>query len=143
MLKQETADHLMSLEKIRTDETVHIFPVEGGRINIDIESRDGREKFVLDVSRQRLNLKKVTYQERYATTEILFRLDLGGGPHRNPDGEEVPVPHLHIYKEGFGDKWAIPAPAELIGSEDPFAILTQFMTYCRIAEPPHIAQGLV
>jgi hypothetical protein len=35
---------------------------------------------------------------------VLVRLDLGGAPHRNPFDEEIGVPHLHLYREGFGDK---------------------------------------
>jgi hypothetical protein len=38
-----------------------------------------------------------------------MRLDLDGPPHRNPDDEEIPWPHLHVYREGYGDKWASPA----------------------------------
>ena len=41
-----------------------------------------------------------------------MRLDLDGPPHRNPDEAEIPCPHLHIYSEGFGDKWAMAAPAD-------------------------------
>jgi hypothetical protein len=43
---------------------------------------------------------------------VLVRLDLGGAPHRNRDDEEIGVPHLHLYREGFGDKWATPLPSD-------------------------------
>lgn len=59
----------------------------------------------------------------------MLRLDVGGSFHRNPDAEieclpedpfrdihgscigryfEIGEPHIHYYREGFGDSWAYP-----------------------------------
>ena len=73
---------------------------------------DGREEFLLDIRRARIDLAKGTYQNRGREVVILARLDFGGAPHRNPDGEEIGSPHIHLYREGFGDKWAFPIPSE-------------------------------
>jgi hypothetical protein len=74
---------------------------------------------------------------------ILYRLDIDGAPHRNPDGQEIPCPHLHIYGENYGDKWAIPAPvAEFPNTSDLFATLDAFMQHCNIIEIPKIEKGL-
>ncbi len=74
---------------------------------------------------------------------ILLRLDLDGPPRRNPDGEEIPCPHLHIYREGYGDKWAIPAPsARYINTLDLFSTFEAFMEHCNITDPPRIQKGL-
>lgn len=72
----------------------------------------------------------------------LVRLDFGGAPHRNPDDVEVSSPHLHVYREGFGDKWAIPLPPIFTNPMDAWLTLTEFMRYCNIAEPPNIQRGL-
>jgi len=72
-----------------------------------------------------------------------MRLDIGGAPHRNPDGEEIPCPHLHIYREGFGDKWAVLAPeAHYSNLDDLYRTLEDFMRHCNIVEPPKIQPGL-
>jgi hypothetical protein len=72
-----------------------------------------------------------------------MRLDLDGPPHRNPDGEEVPCPHLHVYREGYGDKWAATAPIEIYpNTGDLFAAFEAFMGHCNITEPPAIQKGL-
>ena len=70
---------------------------------------------------------------------ILARLDFGGAMHTNPDGQDVQVPHLHLYQEGFGDKWAYPLPADAFSDPaDRWKLFEEFMTYCNITEPPNI-----
>lgn len=74
---------------------------------------------------------------------VLYRLDIDGAPHRNPDGEEIPCPHLHVYREGYGDKWAVPAPADKFpNTSDLFAALGSFMTHCNITDWPNVQKGL-
>jgi hypothetical protein len=68
--------------------------------------------FLLDVTLYQIKLTKATFQNRARAVIILYRLDIDGAPHRNPDDQEVPCPHLHVYREGFGDKWATPAPTD-------------------------------
>jgi len=71
------------------------------------------------------------------------RLDLDGPAHRNPDGLEIPCPHLHIYREGLGDKWAIPAPIDrYTNAVDLLSTLEAFMQQCNITDPPKIQKGL-
>jgi hypothetical protein len=68
---------------------------------------------------------------------ILARLDFGGAPHRNPDGEEIPSPHLHIFREGFADKWAQPLPSELFTNpDDSWALFGDFLRFCNVTKPP-------
>ena len=106
-------------------------------------SENKRESFLLDVSRGRIDLAKGTYQNRARQTLVLVRLDFGGPPHRNPDGEEVGSPHLHVYREGYGAKWAAPVPADRFPSlGDLWATLDDFMRYCNVTKAPNIARGL-
>ena len=100
---QAEADALIAMEKRFVDENDWMFPNAGERLALDLTSLDKRENFVLDITRAQIKLTKATYQNRARQAIILMRLDLGGPPHRNPDGEEIPCPHLHIYREGFGD----------------------------------------
>src|ERR1035437_20984 len=127
-LTQDEADRLMAMQKRAADEKDWLFPVPGDRIAIPLTSLDKRENFILDVTRAQIKITKATYQNRARTAIILIRLDLDGPPHTNPDGAEVPCPHLHIYREGYGDKWAIPAPpATYTNTADLFTTFVAFM----------------
>ena len=93
---------------------------------------------------------------RYRGIIILVRLDIDGHPHTNPEVNDVPLlylvpyngqtiqcPHLHLYVEGYMDKWAIPAPAnEFLNTKDLYQTLEDFFRYCNIIEPPIIQRGL-
>jgi hypothetical protein len=97
----------------------------------------------LDVTRARIKLTKITYQNRVRGSIILIRLDADGAPHRNPDGAEIPCPHIHIYREGFGDKWAYPIPVEKYPNLKDFrATFESFMRHCNVTEPPNVLMGL-
>ncbi|MCD6500293.1 MAG: hypothetical protein J7M25_18510 [Deltaproteobacteria bacterium] len=142
-LTQAEADALMAMEKHRASEEHADFPMGGQSVVLPLQSADRREQFLLDLSRGRIDLIKVKMQNRGRQVFVLVRLDLGGAPHRNPDGEEIPVPHLHVYREGYGDKWAMPVPANRFHSlTDVWTTLDDFMRFCNITLPPHIERGL-
>jgi len=142
-LTQVEADALIAMEKHRANEEQHQFPMGGQGLILPLQSSDKREPFLLDISRGRIDLAKVKMQNRARQVVVLVRLDLAGGHHRNPDGEEIPCPHLHRYREGYGDKWAVPVPEECFTSvADVWATLGDFMAYCNITQPPHIERGL-
>lgn len=105
-IMQADADALIAMEKQRVDDKQWLFPAEGGRLAIPLASSDNRENFMLDVTRGRIKFRKASYQSRARQAIVLMRLCLDGAPHRNPDGQELACPHLHIYREGYGDKWA-------------------------------------
>lgn len=110
-LSQSEADALIAMEKVKVDNQNWDYPGLGGRISIPLVSKNKRENFILDISRGKIDLLKGTYQNRAHQVVILIRLDFGGQPHRNPDGEEILSPHLHVYREGYGDKWAVAVPS--------------------------------
>jgi hypothetical protein len=140
-LSQAEADALLRMEKYRVDATAHAFPDLGGHIQIALQSQNQREAFSLDISRRRIALT-TKYQTRGRHSVVLARLDFNS-PHRNPDDTEVGIPHLHLYREGFGDKWAYDVPAEMLKNPaDPWQVLLDFMSYCRVVEPPNISRGL-
>jgi hypothetical protein len=137
------ADALISMEKFRADEKDCTFPEAGDRLAIALISADKRENFMLDITRAQIKLTKATYQNRARQAIVLMRLDLDGPPHRNPDDQEIPCPHLHVYREGYGDKWAIPAPFERYpNGQDLFSMFEAFMRNCNITDVPRIQKGL-
>jgi len=142
-LTQADAMALLTIEKRRADEEEREYPALGGAITAPLVSTNGRENFLLDITRGRINLLKGTYQTRGRQVVVLARLDFAGPPHRNPDGEEIGSPHLHIYREGFGDKWALPAPADKFPNlSDPWKTLEDFLRFCNVTEAPKFRRGL-
>jgi hypothetical protein len=98
---------------------------------------------MLDVTRAQVKLTKATYQNRARQAVILMRLDLDGPPHRNPDDVEIPCPHMHIFREGYGDKWAMIPPVERYENlQDLFSTFEAFMTHCNITRIPKFQKGL-
>lgn len=144
-LSQEEADFLLSLPKYRVHDREYEFPHLGGKLEIPLVSIR-REAFTLDIWRSAMILSKNKYQNRVRQVVALVRLDIGGSPHRNPDGVEIPCPHLHLYREGFDLKWAYPisevAPTAFRDPTDPWQLLQDFMAYVNIVDPPIISRGL-
>lgn len=70
---------------------------------------------------------------------VLIRLDFRGAPHSNPDGEEIPCPHLHLY----ADKWATGLPQDAFTrAADVWGTLEDFVRFCGVTQPPNIQRGL-
>ncbi len=140
-LSQADADTLLRMEKKPATQDAFHFPDLGGRVEVPLVSRDERERFSLDINRKRIALT-TGYQARGRQVTVLARLDFSA-PHRNPDGTEVGVPHLHVYREGYGDKWAVELPEGLLSEpDDPWQVLHDFMTYCGVVDQPNIVRGL-
>ncbi len=142
-LTQDEADALLTMPKHRIDDQEWLYPTHGGNLSIELFSSDKREHFLLDISRGQINLTKTRYQNRARRIFIVARLELNGPRHRNPDGTWVECPHLHLYKEGYADRWAYPISETLFGNlRDPFQTLDDFMAFCNIVDPPKIQKGL-
>jgi len=141
-LTQREADALLTMHKHYMGTDRFMFPGLGGSLRLLLHSTNRREEFNLDVTRGKILLSKNTFQMRARKAVILARLDLDGPPHRNPDGEELPCPHLHVFREGYGDKWAMALPDRFLDAVDSFQLLDIFMDFCSIVEKPIIDRGL-
>ena len=142
-LTQSEADALIVMPKIRCDNIAYDYPTPGSKLTLTLTCRAKREVFILDITRGRIDLRKGTYQNRAKQVIPLVRVDFGGPPHTNPDGEMIQTPHIHIYREGFADKWASPIPADFcLDPSDAWQLLQGFYIRCAIVEPPIITRGL-
>lgn len=152
MLTQTKADALINLPKKNNSNESYNFPFPGDFLSIPIISLDEQEKFLLDINRGNIRLSKCTYQERYQQSIILIRLDVDGPPHSNPEVETIPFPfledyngqivdcpHIHLYIEGYMDKWAIPiSSSDFSDTKSLYKTLEDFFRYCNVVEPPKI-----
>lgn len=118
-------------------------PDLGGSIHMPFVGQDKREEFVVSFTRSSISLVKRNHHLRGRRVIGLARLDLDGPGHRNPDGVEVGPRHLHVYREGFGLKYAFDIPAGVFNDlDDAFVTLEDFLGYCRVMTAPPLRPSL-
>ncbi len=144
-ITQTEADYLIALPKrFVTNDPVELGP-STHKVQRDLVSVDRRERFLLDLWYSTIRLQKYTFQNRARVVIILVRVDVGDTlAHTNPDGVLVTGPHIHVYKEGYDDKFAFPL------NQYPFADPTDigrtfddFAQFCHIEEIPPIVRRLL
>jgi hypothetical protein len=142
-LSQAEGDELLALSKIFIGKDEIDLPDRGGSLDLSFSSQNGREEFVLNYTRHSINLSKRNHHLRGRRVVGLARLDLDGPPHRNPDGEEIGARHLHLYREGYGLKWAFEIPENSFSNLDnAFETLEDFMRFCNVIKMPNLRRSL-
>lgn len=138
-IEDEEAKHLLDIEKVFVLPT-RIIVRPGDKLERDLESRDRREKFKLDVYHGKAILSKYTIQKRARSVIPLARLDIGPGAHTNPDGVVVRGPHLHIYRREYELRFAYPLAdlRSFRGGADFCQSLEDFALYCNIQDVPPV-----
>ena len=129
ILPQPRADAFLTARKIKATETnFHLTSSILKPVSIPlIAPAIAGEAFSLDVTQKRIVLK-LKCQLRSAThSVILARLDFAS-PHRNSDGTTIGVPHLHVYRESYGDRFAYEVPPGMLNNpDDPLQVLLDFL----------------
>ena len=155
-LSQVEANEFFEMEKIPENNQNYSFPMSGQRLMIPLQSVNKKEKFIFDIQRYSISIKKIKYQTRARKVIPLRRLELNGSNHLNPEtdnppdtllndyiGIEVPCPHIHIYYEGWDLKWALPAELFFeIDKVDLYNSMKGFFTYCNVRKLPNIDEVL-
>lgn len=139
MLTQSEADRLIKMRKIIESGLV-VIPGPGDKLNINARSEDDKERFIIDLYRGRIDLKKCNIQKRYRKTIPLMSLHIvhKNYKHPNPDGTFTMGPHIHIYRKNYGLRFAIPFDA----SDDFADNVMSFFKKCNIINLPDI-QGRI
>jgi hypothetical protein len=156
-ITQQEADFFFEMEKFPEDEKLHQFPNSGEKLILSFTSADKREFFLFDIYRGSIRITKISYQNRVRKAYILRRLDIDGVLHLNPEVENVPLlilesyngkeiqpPHMHLYIEGFGERWAVPADILMkVDGKDIYEIMFDFFRYCNVKQLPKIEKTLL
>lgn len=144
MLTQSEADALIAMKKRLVHGTHAVGVSPGSDWTYELAGDDAEERFLLDLYRGRRRTAKLKFQTRARKVVVLLRLDLNGGPHTNPDGERLGGPHLHVFREGYDDKWAFALDHHEFG--DPADAPRSFADFCRlsqVADPPVLQETLL
>ena len=136
MLTQTEADTLIAMRKrFLNPHTISLPP--GVNETHELIGDEQREIFLLDLWRGIMRLSKYKMQTRGRITVVLVRLDINGAPHTNPDGQKIDGTHIHIYREGFDDKWAFPVnSAEFRNIDNAGNTFEDFCRFCHVEEIP-------
>lgn len=138
MIPQHEAEQLLAMEKVVITGKPFNLPAKG-KESWDLESNDGSEKFIIDVWRGKIEIARYTANHRYRKEIVLARVCVNNKPHMNPDGETISEPHLHLYREGLGDRYAIPLPREFFSTpNDIVCTVREFLTYCNVVRHPQV-----
>lgn len=141
-IRQTEADALIAVEKHYRGEETYNFPSLGGSLRLPLFSKNS-EEFSLDITRGKIEVTKNTFQGRARKVIILVRLDIDQfARHRNPDDEWIVGHHIHLYKEGYHDRWAYPIPPVFTNINDISQTLDEFMNYINIVTKPKILREL-
>ena len=144
MLTQQEADALIAAKKELPVGTPAVAIAPGADETHELAEVGGDERFLLDLSRGRRRVAKLKFQTRARKVVVLLRLDLDGSPHTNPDGTLLDGTHLHVFREGYEDKWAYPLDPERFA--DPLDAPHSFADFCdlsNIASAPILQETLL
>lgn len=110
-LTQKEADDLIQMVKwIEQNELPVIIPLPGKINEYSALCALRKNKFTISLRRGSVASSKVTFQGRTSNNQVLLRIDICGQnkKHMNPDGSIIAGSHIHIYKEGYGERYAEP-----------------------------------
>ena len=134
-MTREEAHKLIQVLKKITEKGIFFVPEQGKRKQLHLLSVfSDKDHFDVIINRAGVNSKKYTLVLRYGKDQGLLRIDMGGGPHTNPDGTIIACPHLHMQQKDTGkwDAWAEDIPAVFGDTEDCVQTLKDFLQYCNV-----------
>ncbi len=145
MTTKEAEDLIEMLKKLATKKFE--LPFIGYDKEYEIESiNNSRFKFCFIINRKvKIHHNKCTYMVRDKNTNLnLLRLDVGNVEHKNPNGEKIRGPHLHIYKEEYNTTNNIPYAIEFnINDPSLVANCIAFLKKFNVIDRPEILEQTV
>lgn len=139
LLTQAEFTYLLAMEKLAAENVTYKYPDLGGTGTLPLDSVGREERFAVDIGRSHIKVSKVSCHKRVRASIGMLRVDLNGAPHRNPDGAEVPCPHIHLYREGYELRWAEALPRQSFrDGSDSMIVFDDLMTYCNVTRKPAI-----
>ena len=115
-ISQEHFDNLLKQQKefANKNQQIELGPPPI-KWTLDVKSLESKETFLLDFFKRNIVVSRYSINKRYRRSIVLFRY-CNDGRHTNPDGKVFTGRHIHIYREGYDDKFAF--PIQEIGIQD-------------------------
>ena len=134
-LSNDVYQQLMQMPKIFIGPRFQL-PMDDETLTYTLQAVNSLETFSLRVERKTIfELRRSKFNTSF-TREPIFRLEVEGRPHINPDGEKIGRNHVHVYKEGYGLSWTYPLETfseTLFKNPDEFnSLFADFCEYCNI-----------
>ena len=132
------------------------FPIQYHELALKGKGSLTKTAYVVHINRKGCIFKRITYLNRLDKTSIILaRLDIDTKPHHNPDGSKIGGTHLHLFQEGYGDKWAFALDdvkhiQKILPTYQPFQIIDEefldnfqrFAAFCGFINLPYLVPVL-
>ena len=136
-LTQAEAEVLIQMIKKSLIDSIN-FPSKGEKKNFQVQGDSSKDKFDIQLYRGNIAAHKLNYEAIVSVNKIIL-LELHVGDtlkHLNPDGSWIHGSHWHIYKQGYGRAFAIPASD--VKSSDFESNTLKFFKEFSIVKPPTV-----
>ena len=104
------------------------FPAQNECIMLSGKGLKTKNDYIIDINRKQATLERITFQDRFQTTIVLLRLDIGTKIHTNPDNKKVSGNHIHIYCDDYKDTFAYELDDLILSEINPNFDLSRFKT---------------
>lgn len=140
MLSQAEADALLTVAKrFVSPRLIRLAPGADETHDLIRHARRGRRDLPPRPLEGRQEGGQAQVQTRGRKVIVLARIDINGAPHTNPDGTGIDGTHLHVYREGYDDRWAFPLDAQqFTDPADPETALLDFCRFCNMVDTPTV-----
>lgn len=109
---------------------------------------NSKNSYNLHLNYGRIDVDKVSITTVHNESgKVLVRLDLNPRKHINPDGTIVDTDHVHIYKEGYDERFAYPLDSEEFKNifpdkENMALLLKSYLDFIKTISIPEIIEVL-
>ncbi len=131
-LTQSEAEALMAVRKIFEDTSPLMIDRPFREERKLISSANSSDTFYLNINETAIEFGKYFVNNRYFSTPLVRLCMDKDAVHENPDGQKIQGCHIHIYREGYGDKFASELRLANITGTTTIQVIGQFLVFCNI-----------
>lgn len=127
-------------------QTINLQCKNGYKFKEELNSNDGKNTYNLYLSYGKINIEKISINTVHKqSNKVIVRLDLGNQRHINPDGTIITSDHIHIYKDGYDEKFAYTLDSNEFKSlfpdrKDRTALLKAYLEFIKVMSIPKITE---
>lgn len=126
--------------------TINLNCKNGYKFKEELSSNNGKNTYNLYLSYGKMNVEKISINTVHKqSNKVLVRLDLGNQRHVNPDGTVITSDHIHIYKDGYDEKFAYTLDSDEFKNlfpnpKDRCSLLKAYLEFIKVISVPQITE---